>query len=112
MKKQVSDLEKKEMAYSKTIQEADTIMARVELSYQERIAELEQEKHDLKEKLWEVEEKTGAREELLGRLQQVEQAEAALREKVGPLGCGHNPLKQVQIQLCLLVACSSLSLSF
>ena len=29
-------------------------MARVELSYQERIKELEQEKHDLKERLWEV----------------------------------------------------------
>jgi len=49
LKKQVSDLEKKETAYSKTIQEADTIMARVEVSYQERIKELEQEKHDLKQ---------------------------------------------------------------
>ena len=29
-------------------------MTRVELSYQERIKELEQEKHDLKERLWEV----------------------------------------------------------
>ena len=29
-------------------------MARVELSYQERIKELEQEKHDLKERIWEV----------------------------------------------------------
>ena len=29
-------------------------MVRVELSYQERIKELEQEKHDLKERLWEV----------------------------------------------------------
>ena len=57
LKKQVSDLEKKETAYSKTIQEADTIMARVELSYQERIKELEQEKHDLKERLWEMEER-------------------------------------------------------
>ena len=33
LKKQIIDLEKKEVAYSKTIQEADTIMARVEYSY-------------------------------------------------------------------------------
>ena len=91
LKKQVSDLEKKETAYSKTIQEADTIMARVELSYQERIKELEQEKHDLKERLWELEEKAGAEvqrgemktiSELIEKLEQVELAEAALREKV------------------------------
>merc|ERR1719220_3246683 len=92
LKKQVSDLEKKETAYSKTIQEADTIMARVELSYQERIKELEQEKHDLKERLWEMEERSQQvgvqREEmktiteLVGKLEQVEQAEAALKERV------------------------------
>ena len=91
LKKQVGDLEKKEIAYSKTIQEADTIMARVELSYQERIKELEQEKHDLKERLWDMEEKADAGvqrdemktiTELIGKLEQVEQAEAALREKV------------------------------
>ena len=29
-------------------------MVRVEVSYQERIKELEQEKHDLKERIWEV----------------------------------------------------------
>ena len=85
LKKQVSDLEKKETAYSKTIQEADTIMARVELSYQERIKEVEQEKHDLKERLWELEERSqqvGARREemktiteLVGKLEQVEQAD-------------------------------------
>ena len=85
LKKQVSDLEKKETAYSKTIQEADTIMARVELSYQERIKELEQEKHDLKERLWELEERSqqvGAQREemktiteLVGKLEQVEQAD-------------------------------------
>ena len=85
LKKQVSDLEKKETAYSKTIQEADTIMARVELSYQERIKELEQEKHDLKERLWEMEERSqqvGAQREemktiteLVGKLEQVEQAD-------------------------------------
>ena len=32
----------------------NTMMVRVELSYQERIKELEQEKHDLKGRLWEV----------------------------------------------------------
>ena len=65
----MSDLEKKETAYSKTIQEADTIMARVELSYQERIKEVEQEKHDLKERLWELEERSqqvGAQSQKLG----------------------------------------------
>merc|ERR1719237_1734193 len=91
LKKQVSDLEKKETAYSKTIQEADTIMARVEVSYQERIKELEQEKHDLKERIWEMEERSQQvgvqREEmktiteLVGKLEQVEQAEASLRER-------------------------------
>ena len=30
------------------------MMVRVEVSYQERIKELEQEKHDLKERIWEV----------------------------------------------------------
>ena len=32
----------------------DCSVGSIELSYQERIKELEQEKHDLKERLWEV----------------------------------------------------------
>ena len=31
-----------------TVQEADSIMARVEYSYQEQVTQLQQEKHDLK----------------------------------------------------------------
>jgi len=96
LKKQVNDLEKKETAYSKTIQEADTIMARVEYSYQERIKELEQEKHDLKEKIWLLEENKTTKQntlvdqkdemktisELIEKLTQVEKSESIMKEKV------------------------------
>ena len=93
LKKQISDLEKKESAYSKTIQEADTIMARVEYSYQERIKELEQEKHDLKERIRAHEESlksAGKVDEqtvktLNDRLAETERSEALLRERIAAL---------------------------
>jgi len=99
LKKQVNDLEKKETAYSKTIQEADTIMARVEYSYQERIKELEQEKHDLKEKIWSLEENSSTTQnalddqkdemktisELIEKLTQVEKSESNMKEKIQDL---------------------------
>ena len=98
LKKQVNDLEKKETAYTKTIQEADSIMARVEYSYQERIKELEQEKHDLKEKIWSLEtnlskqktlndQKTEMKtiSELIEKLTQVEKSEAQMKDKVKSL---------------------------
>ena len=95
LKKQVTDLEKKETAYSKTIQEADSIMARVEYSYQERIKELEQEKHDLKEKIWSLENKWTKEKsltdhkdemktisELVEKLDQVEKSETIMKDKI------------------------------
>ena len=93
LKKQVNDLEKKETAYTKTIQEADSIMARVEISYQERIKELEQEKHDLREKIWSLESNVSKQKtdqkvemktisELIEKLEQVEQSEAVMKEKI------------------------------
>lgn len=96
LKKQVTDLEKKETAYSKTIQEADSIMARVEYSYQERIKELEQEKHDLKEKIWSLENKTTKQKsdhkdemktisELVEKLDQVEKSEMIMKDKIQSL---------------------------
>ena len=99
LKKQVTDLEKKETAYSKTIQEADSIMARVEYSYQERIKELEQEKHDLKERIWSLENKTAKQKvltdhhkeemrtisELVEKLDQVEKSELIMKEKIQSL---------------------------
>ena len=95
LKKQVTDLEKKETAYSKTIQEADSIMARVEYSYQERIKELEQEKHDLKEKIWTLETKQKSLNdhkdemktisELVEKLDQVEKSELIMKEKIQSL---------------------------
>ena len=98
LKKQVTDLEKKETAYSKTIQEADSIMARVEYSYQERIKELEQEKHDLKERIWSLENKTSKQKcltdhkeemrtisELVEKLDQVEKSELIMKEKIQSL---------------------------
>ena len=98
LKKQVNDLEKKETAYTKTIQEADSIMARVEYSYQERIKELEQEKHDLKDKIWSLENNLSKQKtlndqkdemktisELIEKLDQVEKSEASMKEKVQSL---------------------------
>ena len=98
LKKQVTDLEKKETAYSKTIQEADSIMARVEYSYQERIKELEQEKHDLKERIWSLENKSSKPKcltdhkeemrtisELVEKLDQVEKSEVIMKEKIQSL---------------------------
>ena len=98
LKKQVNDLEKKETAYTKTIQEADTIMARVEYSYQGRIKELEQEKHDLKEKIWSLETNLSKQKtlhdqkdemktisELIEKLTQIEKSEAQMKEKVKSL---------------------------
>jgi len=95
LKKQVADLEKKESAYSKTIKEADTIMARVEMNYKERIQELEQEKQTLKENVWRLEEGSKALKdrkdemrtisELIEKLTEVEQSEVALKEKVKAL---------------------------
>ena len=95
LKKQVTDLEKKETAYSKTIQEADSIMARVEYSYQERIKELEQEKQDLKERIWSLENQTSKQKsltdhkdemrtisELVEKLDQVEKSELIMKEKI------------------------------
>ena len=96
LKKQVDDLEKKESAYTKTIQEADSIMARVEISYQERIKELEQEKHDLREKIRSLEHSISKQKsdqkdemktisELIEKLDQVEQSEALMKEKITAL---------------------------
>ena len=98
LKKQVNDLEKKESAYTKTIQEADSIMARVEYSYQERIKELEQEKHDLKEKIGSLETNLTKQKtlhdqkdemktisELIEKLSQIEKSEAQMKEKVKSL---------------------------
>ena len=98
LKKQVNDLEKKETAYTKTIQEADSIMARVEYSYQERIKELELEKHELKEKIWSLENNLTKQKtlndqkdemktisELIEKLTQVEKSEAMMKEKIQSL---------------------------
>ena len=98
LKKQVNDLEKKETAYTKTIQEADSIMARVEYSYQERIKELELEKHDLKDKIWSLENNLSKQKtlndqkdemktisELIEKLDSVEKSEASMKEKVQSL---------------------------
>merc|ERR1711862_1075771 len=109
LKKQVNDLEKKETAYTKTIQEADSIMARVEYSYQERIKELEQEKHDLKEKIWSLETNLSTQKtlndqktemktisELIEKLTQVEKSEAQMKDKVKSL---ENYSEEMKIKL-------------
>ena len=51
LKSELSELQAKEAAYSQTIQEADTILAKVERNYQETIAELQAETEALRERL-------------------------------------------------------------
>ena len=114
LKKQVNDLEKKETAYTKTIQEADSIMARVEYSYQERIKELEQEKHDLKDKIWSLENNLSKQKtlndqkdemktisELIEKLDQVEKSEASMKEKVLSLESYGEEMKMKLSESCV-----------
>jgi len=91
LRKQISDLEKKEAVYSKTIQDADCIMARVEYNYQEQIKLLHQEKHELKESLWNLEKKSkdanylSTISELTDQLAAVERSEVELKARVNTL---------------------------